>query len=82
MSLTVSIIAKLSWTDPELARRALATAESLDDANAAPPTEFRHGRAARCYALAVMAAYRPGRLWLGLASVVVIPVLLLIKIFY
>jgi hypothetical protein len=82
MSLTASIIAKLSWTDVALARRALDTASALDDANALPPAEFGRGAGARCYAFAVVARYRPGLLWTGLVAAVAIPFFLLVRIFH
>ncbi|MDR5832466.1 hypothetical protein P9250_31960 [Caballeronia sp. LP006] len=83
MSLTVTIIAKLSQTDFRTAKRALETAMAFDgDANAAVPEEFTHGAGARCYALATIAEYRPALFWCGLFAVALIPVLAAVKVLH
>jgi hypothetical protein len=82
MSLTVSIIAKLSGVDPHTARRALATVAAFDEPGAMPPAEFSVGAQARCYALATIADRRPGLFWLGIAAMVAVPALLLVQVFH
>ncbi|CAN7786169.1 hypothetical protein LJR034_008672 [Caballeronia sp. LjRoot34] len=82
MSLTVSIIAKLSGVDERTARRALDTVVAFDEPGAMPPAEFSVGAAARCYALATIADQRPGFFWLGLLALVAVPVLILVQIFH
>jgi len=81
MSLTVSIIAKLSGVDFDTARRACNTVGAFDEPGAEPPAEFSEGRGARCYALATMSNQRPLLFWGGLlAAFVVIPVLVIVKL--
>lgn len=82
MSLTAFTIAKLSGVDKSLARRACAMAAAMDEANGAPPDEFRAGPGARCYALAVLAIYRPALFWGGLVGVAAIPVLLVFRVLH
>ncbi len=82
MSLTATIIAKLSGVDPDTARRALDTASALDDPGATPPDEFAQGPGARCYALATIAEYRPLLFWGGLLGVAAIPVLFVVKVLH
>lgn len=82
MSLTATIIAKLSGVDPDTARRALDTASAFDDPDATPPDEFAHGAGARCYALATIAEYRPVLFWGGLLAVAAIPVLFVVKVLH
>lgn len=65
MSLTVTIIAKLSRVDSDMARRALNTASAFDEPDATPPEEFTWGAGARCYALASIAVNRPQLFWGG-----------------
>ena len=79
MSLTVTIIVKLSRVDPDLARRALDTASAFDGPGATPPVEFTNGAGARCYALATIALYRPQLFWGGVLAAIAVPVLLLVK---
>jgi hypothetical protein len=81
MSLTVSIIAKLSGVDFDTARRACNTVGAFDEPGAEPPAEFTQGRGARCYALATFSDQRPLLFWGGLFSAfVVIPVLAIVKL--
>ncbi len=80
MSLTVSIIAKLSGVDLATARRACDTVAAFDEPGAQPPPEFAHGSAARCYALATVSDQRPLLFWGGLLALVVIPVLVVVKL--
>jgi len=81
MSLTVSIIAKLSGVDFDTARRACNTVGAFDDPGAEPPEEFSHGGGARCYALATLSDQRPLLFWGGLSAVfVVVPVLVVFKL--
>jgi hypothetical protein len=82
MSLTVSIIAKLSGVDTHTARRALDTVAAFDEPGAMPPEHFSVGANARCYALATIADQRPGLFWLGIAAMVVVPALLLLRAFH
>jgi hypothetical protein len=81
MSLTVSIIAKLSGVDFDTARRACHTVGAFDEPGAEPPAEFREGGGARCYALATISDHRPLLFWGGLiAAFVVVPVLVIVKV--
>jgi hypothetical protein len=81
MSLTVSIIAKLSGVDFATARRACNTVGAFDEPGAEPPEEFSHGSGARCYALATVSDRRPLLFWGGLLAVfVVIPILIIVKL--
>jgi hypothetical protein len=82
MSLTVSIIAKLSGVDSHTARRALDTVGAFDEPGSMPPAEFSVGAQARCYALATIADRRPSLFWLGIAAMVVVPALLLVQVFH
>jgi hypothetical protein len=82
MSLTVTIIAKLSGVDVDTARRALDTASALDEPDATPPVEFTYGAGARCYALASVSLYRPQLFWGGLLATIAIPVLLVVKVLH
>ncbi|SAL48377.1 hypothetical protein AWB68_02366 [Caballeronia choica] len=82
MSLTVTIIAKLSGVDSDTARRALHTAGAFDDPSAMPPEEFTYGAGARCYALATIADYRPMLFWGGLGAIVAILVLFAVRLLH
>jgi hypothetical protein len=82
MSLTVTIIAKLSRVDSDTARRALDTVGAFDEPGVTPPVEFTHGDGARCYALATVAEYRPFLFWGGLLAVIAIPVLIVVKVLH
>ena len=73
MSLTVTIIAKLSGTDSHTAQRACDTAVAFDgEADAKVPDEFAYGAGARCYALATIAEFQPALFWGGLAAIVAV----------
>lgn len=82
MSLTVTIIAKLSGVDSGMARRALDTASAFDEPDATPPEEFTHGAGARCYALASVLLHRPHLFWGGLLAAVAIPLLIVVKLIH
>jgi hypothetical protein len=82
MSLTVTIIAKLSGADTGMARRALDTASAFDEPDATPPEEFTYGAGARCYALASISLHRPHLFWGGLLAVVAIPVLFVVRLLH
>ncbi|BDC45369.1 hypothetical protein [Paraburkholderia terrae] len=82
MSLTVTIIAKLSGVDVDTARRALDTASAFDEPGATPPAEFTWGAGARCYALASISLYRPQLFWGGLLATIAIPFLLVVKVLH
>ncbi|SAL65283.1 hypothetical protein [Caballeronia humi] len=83
MSLTVTIIAKLSGVEPRTARRACDIAVAFDgNVNAVVPEEFNHGAGARCYALATIAEYRPALFWGGLSALVAVPALMLLKVIH
>lgn len=83
MSLTVTIIAKLSRVDAHTAQRACDTASAFDgEINAQVPEVFTYGSGARCYALATIAEGRPALFWSGLAAVVAVPVLMLVKVLH
>jgi hypothetical protein len=82
MSLTVTIIAKLSGTDADTARRALNTVGAFDEPDATPPEEFTLGRGARCYALATIALHRPQLFWGGLLAIAAVPVLFVVRILH
>ena len=68
MSLTVTIIAKLSGVDSRhgAARVRHGRARSMARPTRAPE-DFTYGAGARCYALATIAEYRPALFWGGLA---------------
>ncbi|KND57721.1 hypothetical protein BVER_03544 [Candidatus Burkholderia verschuerenii] len=83
MSLTVTIIAKLSGVEPHTARRACDMAAAFDgEVHASMPEEFTYGAGARCYALATIAALRPALFWGGLAAIAAVPILLLMKVLH
>lgn len=82
MSLTVTIIAKLSGVDSDTARRALHTAGAFDNPSAMPPEEFTYGAGARCYALATIAAYRPLLFWGGFAAIIAVPMLFAVRLLH
>jgi hypothetical protein len=82
MSLTVTIIAKLSGVDTATARRALDTVAAFDEPQADAPAEFSQGAQARCYAFATIAEFRPAFFWVGIIAVAAIPVLLIVKVLH
>ena len=82
MSLTVTIIAKLSGVDTATARRALDTVAAFDEPQADPPAEFSQGAQARCYAFATIAEFRPALFWIGIIAVAAIPALALVKVLH
>ncbi|CAD6559379.1 hypothetical protein ACFQ3P_32875 [Paraburkholderia sabiae] len=82
MSLTATIIAKLSRVDVDMARRALDTASAFDEPDATPPEQFTWGAGARCYALASICINRPQLFWGGLLATAAIPVLLIVKLLH
>lgn len=83
MSLTVTIIAKLSGADPHTAQRACDVAGAFDGEVRAPvPEEFTYGAGARCYAFATIAQTEPALFWGGLIAIVAIPVLMLVKVLH
>ncbi|WP_321794780.1 hypothetical protein [Caballeronia sp. J97] len=83
MSLTVTIIAKLSAVDSRTAQRACDTAGAFDgEVDAAVPEEFTYGAGARCYALATIMQTRPALFWGGLGAIVLVPILMLIKVLH
>jgi hypothetical protein len=82
MSLTVTIIAKLSGVDTATARRALDTVAAFDEPQAEPPAEFSNGAHARAYAFATIAEFRPAFFWIGIIAVAAIPVLLVVKVLH
>jgi len=80
MSLTTTLIAKLSGLEHADAARVLSTVRAHDDPGATPPAEFRRGRFARAWGLAVVILRNPIRFWIGLAGLVAFPVYLLVRI--
>lgn len=82
MSLTVTIIAKLSRVDSDMARRALNTASAFDEPDATPPEEFTWGAGARCYALASIAVNRPQLFWGGVLAITAIPLLAVVRLIH
>jgi hypothetical protein len=83
MSLTVTIIAKLSGADYRTARRACDIAVAFDgEADAHVPEEFTSGVGARCYAFATIAQTRPALFWGGLVAIAAVPVLMLVKVLH
>ncbi|MGF6870761.1 hypothetical protein OKW35_000215 [Paraburkholderia sp. MM5477-R1] len=82
MSLTVTIIAKLSGVDSDMARRALNTASAFDEPDATPPEEFTWGAGARCYALASIVVNRPHLFWGGLLAITSIPLLVVARLIH
>ncbi len=73
MSLTPYLIAKLCHTELGLATRAFNYVGSLDSPGGQPPEELRGGAGARCYALALIARYRPLHFRVGLFGVIAFP---------
>lgn len=80
MSLTATLIASLSGLDEATAYRVLSTVRAQDDLAAQPPAEFRRGRGARAWGLAVVIVRNPVRFWVGLAGLVAFPTYLLFRI--
>jgi hypothetical protein len=80
MSLTATLISKLSRLDREDAARVLSTVRSQDDLLAPAPREFARGRAARAYGLAVVIVRTPVRFWLGTAGLIAFPAYLLVRV--
>lgn len=80
MSLTTTLISKLSGLDEIDARRIMLSVRAQDDLTAMPPAEFRGGRSARAWALAVVMARNPVRFWIGLAGLLVFPAYLIFQI--
>lgn len=79
MSLTTTLIAKLSGLEPADASRVLSTVRSQDDLAAPAPPEFARGRKALAYGLAVVIVRNPVRFWLGLVGLIAFPVYLLLS---
>ncbi|SAK97112.1 hypothetical protein AWB82_07099 [Caballeronia glebae] len=83
MSLTVTIIAKLSGVSYEAAKRACDVAAAFDgEVHDGVPDEFSYGAGARCYALATIAETRAMLFWVGLAAIAAVPVLALVKVLH
>jgi hypothetical protein len=83
MSLTVTIIAKLSGVDSRTAQRACDMAAAFDgEVHAGVPEDFTYGAGARCYALATIAEFRPALFWGGLLGIAAVPVLMLVKVLH
>jgi hypothetical protein len=80
MSLTVTLIAKLSGLDEADAARVFSTVRAQDDFDAAPPAQFRRGRFARAWGLAVVIVRNPVRFWIGLAGLIAFPTYLLLRL--
>jgi hypothetical protein len=80
MSLTATLIAKLSGLDPDDAKRALSTAAAQDDPSAPAPREFARGRGARAYGLAIVIVRNPVRFWIGVAGLIAFPAYLIFRI--
>jgi len=80
MSLTATLIAKLSGLDAADAARVLSTVRAQDDLAARAPREFARGRAARAYGLAVVIVRNPVRFWFGLAGLIAFPAYLLVSV--
>lgn len=80
MSLTVTLIAKLTGLDPSDAARVVSTVEAQDNLAAPAPSEFARGRAARAYGLAVVIVRNPLKFWVGLIGLVAFPVYLLVRL--
>jgi len=80
MSLTATLIAKLSGLDAVDAARVLSTVQAQDDLLAPAPREFARGRAARAYGLAVVIVRNPVRSWVGLAGLIAFPAYLFVSV--
>ncbi|MBB2984229.1 hypothetical protein FHX57_007360 [Paraburkholderia tropica] len=80
MSLTTTLIAKLSGLDEAHAARVLLSVRAQDDLQAPPPAEFGRGRPARAWALAVVMSRNPVRFWVGMSGLIAFPVYLLCEI--
>ncbi|MDC6179985.1 hypothetical protein C2I33_04330 [Ralstonia solanacearum] len=80
MSLKNSLIAKVSRLDLDTVNRIeLAARDYLQELSEIPP-EYARGREALCFALQSVALRRPALFWFGLASVVVTPALLILRV--
>lgn len=82
MSLSITLIAKLSRVETALARRAWNTIGALDEPSMKPPSEFRSAEGARCYALASYVRASPGQFYLGLAGLIGFPSVMVFKYGY
>lgn len=80
MSLTATLIAKLSGLDNADAARVLSTVRAQDDLGATPPPDFRRGRFPRAWGLAVVIVRNPVRFYVGMAGLVGFPLYLLFRI--
>lgn len=80
MSLKNSLIAKVSRLDLDtVGRIETAARDYLQELGEIPP-EYGRGREALCFALQSVALRRPALFWGGLASVVLVPAMLILRV--
>ena len=80
MSLKNSLIAKVSRLDLDTVGRIELAARGYLQELAEIPPEYARGREAQCFALQSVALRRPALFWFGLASVIVTPALLILRV--
>ncbi|KKI39275.1 hypothetical protein VI03_08510 [Burkholderia vietnamiensis] len=76
MSLTHFLIRTLTRLDDNTVSRVISTAAAQDEPTAPPPAEFRQGRSAMAYALAIFISRRPVRFYVGLSGLIALPIYL------
>ncbi|MGC8213214.1 hypothetical protein [Ralstonia pseudosolanacearum] len=80
MSLKNSLIAKVSRLDLDtVGRIETAARDYLQDLAEIPP-QYSRGREALCFALQSVALRRPALFWFGLASIVLVPAMLILRV--
>lgn len=80
MSLKNSLIAKVSRLDLDTVDRIEVAARDYLQELAEIPPEHTRGREALCFALQSVALRRPALFWFGLASIVVVPAMLILRV--
>ncbi|NKA75245.1 hypothetical protein GO285_04181 [Ralstonia solanacearum] len=80
MSLKNSLIAKVSRLDLDTVDRIEVAARDYLQELAEIPPEYTRGREALCFALQSVALRRPALFWFGLASIVVVPAMLILRV--
>ncbi|MDO3615269.1 hypothetical protein Q3O97_05370 [Ralstonia pseudosolanacearum] len=80
MSLKNSLIAKVSRLDLDTVDRIEVAARDYLQELAEIPPQYSRGREALCFALQSVALRRPGLFWFGLASIVMVPAMLILRV--
>lgn len=80
MSLKNSLIAKVSRLDLDTVYRIEVAARDYLQELAEIPPQYSRGREALCFALQSVALRRPALFWFGLASIVVVPAMLILRV--